>query len=266
MLSTCLGRNLRSSKSNIEKLSVPANPPNERHVNPCELPVKQSKNGVEEAITQPTNLDLDRFVPRYNPPDKCESVDSQDVAMINIIREMASEERRLAEEVDQLTERETAFKKVMDFCSTMHNDQNSSADTPEIAKLKSINQDLINKNKNLTDNLADAKLELKQLKEVIGGPLKRELERARRQCLECECKYNEAKGTNTEAANNEILFLREQLENTCNNINDIHAVNAEIKQEVIVLNHKCKKLQELLVKNKVDEINTLKEICTCSDR
>lgn len=233
MLSTCLGRNLCNSKLTAKEYEA--------------QPVKD---------TEYNNEDM--------PPDlqASESVNSEDMAMIDAIRQMASEEQELTDELNDLSQKEATYKRAMDFCTTMFRDGTTTVEeNPELTKLKSINKELTNRNNLLEDSLADAKLELKQLKEVINGPLKRELERARRDCLECQCRYKDAMITNEpDITGGEISFLKEQLQNTYNNIADIHAVNAEIRQEVLVLNYKCQKLQELLIKNKVEEINTLKNI------
>lgn len=282
MLSTCLVRNL-NSKSSIEKGITQHNNESDRGRNrtsnmcgastarrpfqDCEAqPVKESECRGETTNNSPA----DHFVPTYNPPTKCESVDSQDLTMINIIREMACEEQRLSDELKDLNGKEESFQKALNLCSTMFSEKpGTDPDNPELTRVKKINRDMLNKNKTLNDNLADYKLELKQLKEVIAGPLKRELERARRQCMECQCKCREAMDTNgADLTSNEAAFLKEQLHNTSNNINDIQAVNAEIRQEVLVLSCKCNKLQEMLIKNKVEEINTIKQLseCTCADK
>nr|XP_023015414.1 uncharacterized protein LOC111504927 isoform X1 [Leptinotarsa decemlineata] len=127
--------------------------------------------------------------------------------------------------------------------------------------VKRITDELRLENQILKSELMELKYEMKQCLEKVEGPMKQKLQTER-------CKYaqlqQELNKTSENMAASQDSYMREmnalklQLCVACSNMTDLNAINNRLKEEMKSLDCMCSKLEDDLLKQKLNEAETIR--------
>ncbi|XP_048525691.1 uncharacterized protein LOC109538912, partial [Dendroctonus ponderosae] len=199
------------------------------------------------------------------------SLTSNDILEMQNIAELAKKEKAMKVQIEELQRREKQYQeatrnvenlvtKAKTSCCSCH----GKAGPPNIsAEIDKISRELRLENQILKAELQDMKLELKHCLEKVEGPMKLKLETEKQKC---ECLQQDLQMAsknmlvNQDAYSREMNQLKLQLCCACTNITELNQMNQRLKDEMSQLDCLCQKLEDDLIKQKVNEAETIKRL------
>ncbi|XP_057671946.1 uncharacterized protein LOC130903723 isoform X2 [Diorhabda carinulata] len=130
-------------------------------------------------------------------------------------------------------------------------------------QLERVARELKTENKVLKSELLEMKLELKHALEKVEGPMRSKLEAEKSRCEQLQQELQKASfdmKLSHDTFIKESEDLKKQLSYACSNKNHLEAINRRLRDEMVVLDELCGKLEEDLVNQKLNEAETLKRL------
>ncbi|XP_076273051.1 uncharacterized protein LOC143204352 isoform X2 [Rhynchophorus ferrugineus] len=197
------------------------------------------------------------------------SLNSKDAVEMQTIADLVRKEKDIKQQIEVLHKREKAFQDASRNGDKLqpipenpccHCRQGANNFEAEITK---VSQELRLENNILKSELMDLKMELKHCLEKVEGPMKQKLETEK---LKCEQLQRELQSASKNMLINQDTYMREmnqlkmQLCCACNSISELNQMNTRLKDEMAQLDCLCTKLEDDLVKQKIDEAETIKRL------
>ncbi|ENN76003.1 hypothetical protein YQE_07383, partial [Dendroctonus ponderosae] len=196
------------------------------------------------------------------------SLTSNDILEMQNIAELAKKEKAMKVQIEELQRREKQYQeatrnvenlvtKAKTSCCSCH----GKAGPPNIsAEIDKISRELRLENQILKAELQDMKLELKHCLEKVEGPMKQKLETEKQKCECLQQDLQMASKNMLDAYSREMNQLKLQLCCACTNITELNQMNQRLKDEMSQLDCLCQKLEDDLIKQKVNEAETIKRL------
>ncbi|CAH1132886.1 unnamed protein product [Ceutorhynchus assimilis] len=197
------------------------------------------------------------------------SLTSADILEMQNIAEMAKREKQIRAQIGELQKREQQYQKATRnvqnvFTKTSNLCCHCHASPPSMnAEIEKISRELHLENEILKSELVEMKLELKHCLEKIEGPMKLKLHTEKKKCENLHRELQDASKNillNQDAHARDMNQLKLQLCCACTNITDLNQMNQRLKDEMTNLDCLCQKLEDDLIKQKLNEAETIKRI------
>ncbi|XP_030751499.1 uncharacterized protein LOC115879012 isoform X3 [Sitophilus oryzae] len=199
------------------------------------------------------------------------SLKSKDILEMQTIAELALKEKEMKSQIQNLQRREQLYqqstKTVKRFTGNVENERCRCCKADDGSgfenEIKKVSQELRLENNILKSELMDMKLELKHCLEKVEGPMKQKLQNEK---LKCEQLQSELKNASKNMLINQDTYQREmnqlkiQLCCACNSIAELNQMNSRLKDEMSQLDCLCAKLEDDLIKQKLNEAETIKRL------
>ncbi|XP_050300880.1 uncharacterized protein LOC126739300 isoform X2 [Anthonomus grandis grandis] len=234
----------------------------------------QNKASIQNRAISASNVPCDCNTPQ-GPKNICDlsqfSLTSNDITEMKNIAELATREKQMKRQISELQRREKQYQEASkNVESLMTKTANPSCCCCQSknggdvgSEINKISKELRLENQILKNELEDMKLELKHCIEKVEGPMKMKLQVEKQKC---ECLQNELQDASNNMMINKTTYEKEmnqlklQLCCACTNITELNEMNQRLKNDMNQLDCLCQKLEDDLIKQKVDEAETIKRL------
>lgn len=194
------------------------------------------------------------------------TIPSDKLDIMKTLTELGTKEKLMKHQIEQLQTREKTYKDVLKTFETKFSPQTEmkscTCQQSNIQdELIKISNELKLENKTLKNELLEMKMELKHCLDRIEGPMLNNLETEKCKCMQLKEELSHQSQNmmvNQDTYMREMNSLKMQLCLACSNMAELNSINTKLKSELRSLDAMCAKLEDDLVKQKLNEAETLR--------
>ncbi|VEN34463.1 unnamed protein product [Callosobruchus maculatus] len=213
----------------------------------------------------------------------CAQTNQKSDQLMRMMAELQMQEQEIKERMQELLARERNYDNALNNVEMVHDpydpncmcgckeylaDQNVSEveiqpPSEPFQDIERVRQELKLENQELKAELMEMKMQLKHTLEKIEGPMKKKLEYEQAKCRKLQQELEETATTmmlSQDQYGKEMDNLKMQLCCACSNMNELNTINSRLKDELNSLDCMCAKLEDDLVKQKLNEAETIKRL------
>ncbi|CAH1959903.1 unnamed protein product [Acanthoscelides obtectus] len=214
----------------------------------------------------------------------CVQTNEKSDQLMRMMAELQMQEREIKERMQELLERERIYDNALNNVDVFHDPydpnckcgcreyRDGGQNYPEMEArppsepyddIERVRLELKLENQELKAELMEMKMQLKHTLEKIEGPMKKKLEYEQAKCRKLQQDLEETSTTmmlSQDQYGKEMDNLKMQLCCACANMTELNTINTRLKDELNSLDCICAKLEDDLVKQKLNEAETIKRL------